>query len=187
MTKKEDDAIFYDEDAIKNKKEDDEDEDNGSFGSNIGEKPDAEKQSIVEELFNTQKRVHTLINSWAGNEKEDAIAGRRFLNNQYAALVGVINTTNSFTFRGGDECQAILYRAVKAFIIDMVNAPSIKRTNYYNLCFTYWHCLELFLGLPRNGHGSRVLKDALAGLHTADPVEQVKKGFFGMGLGDKKV
>lgn len=158
--------------------EDNQTSDDGSFGSNIGEEPDETKQSVVEELFNTQKRVHTLINSWSGNKKEDAIAGRRFLNNQYAALVGVINTTNSFTKRGGDECQAILYRAVKAFIVDMVNEPTIKRSNYYNLCFTYWHCVELFLGLPRNGHGSRVLKDALAGLHTPDPVEEQKKGLL---------
>jgi hypothetical protein len=163
------------------------DDDDGSFGSNIGESPDAEKQTVVEELFNTQKRVHTLINSWSGNTKEDAIAGRKFLNNQYAALVGVINTTNSFTKRGGDECQAILYRAVKAFIVDMVNEPTIKRHNYYNLCFTYWHCLELFLGLPRNGHGARVLKDALAGLHTPDPVEDNNKGLFNNWRNNKNV
>lgn len=156
----------------------DESDDDGSFEANIGEAPDIDKQSVVEELFNTQKRVHTLINSWSGNSKEDAIAGRRFLNNQYAALVGVINTTNSFTKRGGDETQAILYRAVKAFIVDMVNDPTIKRTNYYNLCFTYWHCLELFLGLPRNGHGAGVLRDALAGIHTPDPIEETKKGLL---------
>jgi len=143
----------------------------------IGSEPDKDKQAVVEELYNTEQRVRTLINSWSGNDKEDAIAGRRFLNNQFSALVGVINTTNAFTKKNGDETRAILYRAVKAFIVDVVNEPTIHRTNYYSLCFTYWHCLELFLGLPRNGHGANVLRDALAGLNTQVEEEQKQKTF----------
>lgn len=145
--------------------------------SNVGTEPDKEKQGIVEELFACDKRVYKLINSWSGNNKEDAIAGRRFLNNQFSVLIGIINTTNSFTKKLGDETQRILHRAIKGFIIDMVNEPTIHRKHYYSLTFTFWHTVELFLGLPRNGHGANVLKDALAGLNTPDQPEE-KIGIF---------
>ena len=161
-------------------------EDDGSFATNIGEVPDEERQSLVEELFATHKRVFNLINAWSGNNKEDSIAGRKFLNQQYAALIGVINTTNAFTKRGGDECRDILYRANKAFILSMVNEPTIKRTSYHSLFFTHWHCIELFLGLPRNGHGSRVLKDVASGLHTQDPDEKIESGIGAMFNRSKK-
>ena len=141
-------------------------EDNSS--THIGTPADSEKQSVVEELYNTQKRVNALIRAWEGDNTHDALAGRRFLDKQRAALLGVINTTNAFTKKQGEEVQAILYRAVKAFIRDMVNEPTIKRDSYYNMVFTYWHTLELFLGLPKGGHGASVLRDALAGLHTPE-------------------
>jgi hypothetical protein len=142
--------------------------------SNVGSAPDETKQSVVEELFACEKRVFELANSWAGNKKEDSIAGRKFLNNQYSVLIGIINTTNSFTRKNGDECQKILHRAIKGFIIDMVNERTIHRKNYYSLCFTFWHTTELFLGLPRNAHGANVLKDALAGLNTPDKEEKTQ-------------
>lgn len=140
--------------------------------SNVGTEPSPEKQGVVEELFACDKRVYKLINSWSGNNKEDAIAGRKFLNNQFSVLIGIINTTNSFTKKMGDETQKILHRSIKGFIIDMVNEPTIHRKNYYSLCFTFWHTVELFLGLPRNGHGANVLKDALAGLNTPNQEEE---------------
>ena len=145
--------------------------------SNIGTEPDKEKQGIVEELYACDKRVYKLINSWAGNDKEDAIAGKKFLNNQFSVLIGIINTTNSFTKKMGDEVQRILHRSIKGFIIDMVNEPTIHRKSYYSLTFTFWHAVELFLGLPRNGHGANVLRDALAGLHTPEQEEE-KEGLL---------
>jgi hypothetical protein len=160
--------------------EDDEQEyetDENKSYSNVGTEPSEEKQGIVEELYACDKRVYKLINSWAGNDKEDAIAGRKFLNNQFSVLIGIINTTNSFTRKNGDEVQKILYRSNKGFIIDMVNEPTIHRKNYYSLFFTFWHAIELFLGLPRNGHGANVLRDALAGLNTPQEEEQ-KEGIF---------
>lgn len=152
--------------------------------SNVGTVPDETKQSVVEELFACEKRVYNLINSWAGNNKEDSIAGRKFLNNQYSVLIGIINTTNSFTRKNGDETQKILHRSIKGFIIDMVNERTIHRKYYYSLCFTFWHTTELFLGLPRNAHGANVLKDALAGLNTPDK-EEKKQGLLDL-WGDKK-
>lgn len=145
--------------------------------SNVGTEPSQEKQSMIEELYACEKRVSKLINSWAGNDKEDAIAGRKFLNNQYSVLIGIINTTNSFTKKLGDEVQRILHRAIKGFIIDMVNEPTIHRKSYYSLTFTFWHTVELFLGLPRNGHGANVLKDVSAGLNTVQEEEQ-KEGIL---------
>ena len=146
--------------------------------SAIGTAPDLEKQGIVEELFACEKRIAKLTNSWAGNGKEDAVAGRKFLNKQYSVLIGTINTTNSFTKKMGDELQEILHRSVQAFICDLVNEPTIKMKDYRTLTFTFWHTLELFLGLPRNGHGANVLRDSLAGLNTPDKEEEKKRGLL---------
>ena len=154
-------------------KEEKEEVNSYSNNSVVGTPPDDERQSIVEELYNCEKRVRKLILSWEGEGINDAVAGRRFLNNQYSALVGVINTTNAFTNALGDDTKAILYRAVEAFIKDLANnSASIPRKHWVTMTYTYWHTIELFLGLPRNKHGSNVLKDALAGLNTPEPEER---------------
>lgn len=153
-------------------------DDNVVESTYAGSEPDETKQSIVEELYNCEKRVVKLMDSLRGNRSQDALVGRRFLNKQYAALSGVINTTNAFTKKLGEDCRAILYRAVKAFVIDMLNDPTIKRQHYRTLTFTYWHTVELFLGLPQNGHGANVLRDALAGLNTPEEKEEKKFGLI---------
>jgi hypothetical protein len=153
-------------------------EEESSNNQAIGQEPSEDKSTMVSELFDCEARIFLLTKSWAGNNKEDAIAGRKFLNKQYSVLIGVINTTNSFTKKTGEELQEVLHRSVQAFICDLVNEPTIKHKDYRTLTFTFWHTLELFLGLPRNGHGANVLKDALAGLNTREESPTKKKGFL---------
>lgn len=136
-----------------------------------GNPPDEEKKSIVEELYNTDKRITKLIDSWAGDEKKDAIAGRRFINKQKSALVGVINTTNAFTKITEEQARKILHRAVNAFIRDVANERTIKREHKETMIITYWHALQLFLGLAIYGHGANVLRDVAAGLNTPEQKE----------------
>ena len=127
--------------------------------------PMENRDSVVEGLFDTEHRLNVLENAWREH------AGRRFIKKQMAALRGIINKTNTFTRKTDKECRNILYRSVEAFIRDLVNEPTIKKKDYRTLSKTFEHALELFLGLPEGGHGSRVLKDALAGLNTPDPVK----------------
>lgn len=152
---------------------------------NRGHEPDSIKQSVVEELYNTDKRINTLIQAWAGRIEKDnqkrALAGARFLNKQLGALKGVINTTNAFTKKNAEETKAILHAANRAFIYDMVNDPTIQEEDYRTLSKTYEHALELFLGLPTNGHGANVLRDALAGLNTQIPETEKPKSLLDLG------
>ena len=158
---------------------DTEEEDNWDNLSNQGNEPDEAKQSIVDELYNTDARVEAFVRKIDGSNGKDALAGQNFINKQSAALKSIINTTNSFSKITYDEARAVLHRAVKAFIYDMLNDRTVRREHYETLTYAYWHQIELFLGLTINGHGANVLKDALAGLNTQFREEQPKKeGWF---------
>ena len=158
---------------------------NSNQGSSSFDERD--RQNIVEELYNCKKRAKEFIIAVQGSTKQDALAGRKFLKKQYSAITAVINTTNAFTKKLGDDTIKILHRANQAFILDIVNEPTIHRSHYRTLTYAYWHMLELFLGLAKNGHGANVLKDALAGLNTPDEKEEPKKGLLEELRGNKNV
>ena len=145
-----------------------------------------EDKSVVEKLFDTEKRIELLYHDWRGEVPKKTskgivwvkanreLAGDRFINKQMAAMRSIVNVTNSFTRRTDTECKQILFSATQAFILDMVNDPTVERRDFRTLAKSYEHALELFLGLVEFGHGSKVLRDSLAGLNTQDPVTQKK-------------
>lgn len=146
--------------------------------SNIGSSSfdENDKKNIIEELYRCKSRVADFVKAIEGTQKQDALAGRKFLKKQFTAMTAVINTTNAFTKKQGDPLKMLLHRAVKAFILDIVNEPTIHRRHYRTLIYSYWHMVELFLGLALNGHGANVLKDALAGLNTPEEKQPEKMG-----------
>jgi len=105
------------------------------------------------------------------------LAGDRFINKQISALRCIINETNSFTKKNDKECKFILWRGVDAFIRDLVNESTIHKNDMRTLTMSYWGALELFLGLVEFGHGSKVLRDALAGINSQDTNKNQKVTF----------
>ena len=158
--------------------EDETQENENTSTSNIGTSSfdETDKKNIIEELYRCKSRVADFIKAIEGTTRQDALAGRKFLKKQYTAMTAVINTTNAFTKKQGDPLKLLLHRANKAFILDVVNEPTIHRRHYVTLVYSYWHMVELFLGLALNGHGANVLKDALAGLNTPEEKEPEKIG-----------
>lgn len=143
-----------------------------------GSEPDIIKQGIVEELYNTTKRVTELISAWAGKAgrgiQRRALGGARFLFKTEGAFKSVIATNNAFSKKGDLECQKILYEANRAFIYDMVNDDTVDERDYRTMAKSFEHSMELFLGLVEAGHGAIVLRDSLAGLNTPQ-VEDKKR------------
>ena len=143
-------------------------------------------KSVIEKLFNTEKRIELLYHDWRGEiqvktskglvwrKMNKELAGDRFINKQMSAMRSIVNVTNSFTRKTDIECSDILFRAVEAFIKDMVNDSTVLKKDYRTLAKSYEHALQLFLGLVEFGHGSKVLRDTMAGLNTGTETE--KKG-----------
>lgn len=161
--------------------------DNDVYNNSTGEKLD-NRESIIEQLFNTERRLEFLRRSWRGEELRNKgkdkmwvkipnkeLAGDRFINKQISALRCTINETNSFTRKDDKECRFILWRSLDAFIRDLVNEPTVNKNDMRTLTMSYWAALELFLGLVEFGHGSKVLRDALAGINSPEMSNNNKK------------
>lgn len=165
------------------------------YASEQGE-PIENRERVMKDLFNTEERISLLRHNWRGDvrvrrlldgeykyiwEKQynRELAGDRFINTQMAALRSICNPTNAISRKSPQECIVILHDATEAFIIDLLNEPTVDKKHYRTLAKSFEHTIELFLGLTQNGHGARVLNNALAGLHVQEEQKEQKRSWFG--------
>jgi len=139
--------------------------------------PMENRQSIVENIFNTKHRIEMLRRRWRGDvlinnewfhDESKELASDKFINKQLSQMESVIDTVNSFSRKDATEVRRILKDSVDAFILDGVNDESIDTKDLRTMSKGYEHSLELFLGLVEFGHGANVLKDTIAGLNSGD-------------------
>ena len=146
--------------------------------------PLTDKESIVNNIFNTKNRIELLRHRLRGDVEhkgfwrstKNSLAPESFINKQLASMEAVIDTVNSFSKKTDTETKKILHEAVRAFIIDMGNCEDIQVQDERTLAKMFEHSLELFLGLVEYGHGANVLRDVSAGLNTQTE-DKNKKGF----------
>ena len=165
-----------------------------SYASEQGE-PIENRERVMKDLFNTEERISLLRHNWRGDIKvrknvdgeikyvwekqyNRELAGDRFINTQMAALRSICNPTNAISKLKKEECIVILHDATEAFIIDLLNEPTVDKKNYRTMAKSFEHTIELFLGLTKEGHGARVLNNALAGLHVQEEKKEESKRWF---------